>query len=961
MSPDALTGFFSATLATMIRSCPVLHNASQQTNGEQNLEISKARPSLNDLRVLPILFFCSGVSSLVFETVFTRLLTYTFGNTAYAASTVLACFLGGLALGAVSIGRWIDRRPPSLRTYGGLELLVGAFCLLVPRLFGSLTQFYVALYQGLHLGPVGLTAMRMAFAAVLVLLPAFLMGGTLPVIARCLAARNSDFQPDLDGLYASNTLGGATGVLLSTYLLMPLFGIKGTVLLACAINIVIFLVVMLLPSENLTNEPYRGSSFAADAEPKAETIPPSDRSGLLLAGSFLTGAVALAYEVTWTHALSFLIGNTVYAFGLMLFTFLSGLGLGARLVARHLRRESLWPHGLALSQVLLGLTVFVTLPLWIRVPVLFELGVHGAYDYDLGVIAILLMLRITYVFWKNRRRTNRRALPWFREYEAHIAGLVFFVLVAVILPFFGPYDTTYFVAGELLRFLCVFGLLIAPALLLGLSFPLLLNLYTRDAKPTGRRVGGIYAANTLGTVLGSLVTGFVLLPHFGSFAMLRGCAAANILLGLGFAFGFLRMSPVRRWAFSIAGGLTVTLLLVAPGSWDMSRVTGTYAYFSLGWTGQRILFLKEDVQGGLTSVVQSGALRTLLSNGKFQGNNGPEVGMQTRFAIIPALFVQEFERALVIGLGTGNTLRAVAKFPFRHIDVAELSPKVVEAAREWFGDVNDRVFDRDPRVALSIADGRNLLLLSRQRYDLITIEVTSLWISGEADLYNKEFYELCRYRLAEHGVLQQWVALHHLRDKDLLVILNTAAQVFPHVAFFQNPDEGHGLLIASSSPLELDYRLIAGFDEDPVGQQGLKALGVPSAWSLLGEMVLYDSSFRRATASLPRVTGLRPDFASTDFQPYLEYQVPKGITLPYDTVAPNTIFLQRFRDPDLPPDLTIRNLPSDNERNLILGYLAERRGDLAGALARFHRVEGPVRTRAQEEIARINSALRTAH
>src|SRR6202158_5160500 len=132
MSPDALTGFFSATLATMIRSCPVLHNPSQQTSGEQNLEISKARPSLNDLRVLPILFFCSGVSSLVFETVFTRLLTYTFGNTAYAASTVLACFLGGLALGAVSIGRWIDRRPPSLRTYGGLELLVGAFCLLVP-------------------------------------------------------------------------------------------------------------------------------------------------------------------------------------------------------------------------------------------------------------------------------------------------------------------------------------------------------------------------------------------------------------------------------------------------------------------------------------------------------------------------------------------------------------------------------------------------------------------------------------------------------------------------------------------------------------------------------------------------------------------------------------------------------------------------------------------------------------
>jgi hypothetical protein len=132
---------------------------------------------------------------------------------------------------------------------------------------------------------------------------------------------------------------------------------------------------------------------------------------------------------------------------------------------------------------------------------------------------------------------------------------------------------------------------------------------------------------------------------------------------------------------------------------------------------------------------------------------------------------------------------------------------------------------------------------------------------------------------------------------------------------------------------------------------------IPSAWSLLGEMVLYDGSFRRATASLPRVSGLRPDFFSTDFLPYLEYHVPKGITLVHDTTIRNRRLLQSFRDPELPLDLTIRNLPSDNERNLILGYVAERRGDLAGAIARFQTVEGPARTSAQEEVARINSAL----
>jgi spermidine synthase len=281
-----------------------------------------------------------------------------------------------------------------------------------------------------------------------------------------------------------------------------------------------------------------------------------------------------------------------------------------------------------------------------------------------------------------------------------------------------------------------------------------------------------------------------------------------------------------------------------------------------------------------------------------------------------------------------------------------LSPQVAEASRQWFEDVNDRVFDRDPRVTLSIADGRNFLLLSPHRYDMITIEVTSLWISGEADLYNKEFYELCRSHLAEHGVLQQWVALHHLRTQDLLVVLNTAAQVFPHVAFFQA--SGHGLLIASSSPLEIDYRQVEGFDKDPRLGQELTALGIPSAWSLLGEMALFGSSFHRGISSLPSMTGLPADFSSTDFRPYLEYRVPKGITLLYDTTERNIDFLQNFGSPGLPPDLGIRNLPSENERRLILGYVAQRRGDSKEATAQFGRVEGSAQARAQTELARLN-------
>jgi len=918
--------------------------------------IREARPTTataegRTLRVLPALFLLSGASSLIFETVFTRLLTYTFGNTAYAVSSVLACFLAGLALGAVTIGKWIDRRPASLRVYGFLELLIGSFCLAVPILFGVLTHAYVRIYHWLQPGTVGLTGLRVALAGSVILIPTFLMGGTFPVAARYIAALRSNFESDVNHIYASNTLGGALGVLVSTYILIPTFGVRGTIATAFAINLTIFLVVEVMERISL-EEPVRpGYSISgAPTVPATEADGGDSRTWMLLFGALLTGTISLSYEVVWTHALSFLIGNTVYAFGVMLFTFLCGLGLGARIVARRLNHPSQWAYGLAASQFLLGLVVAATLPMWIHVPAIFASGVSAAYNYDLWILAVTVMARITYVFWRNRRQSG----PRWRVYEAHITGIAFFVLVVLVMPGLQERDATYFAAGELLRLFCVFGLLIAPAILVGVSFPLLLSLYGRHSPKVGTTVGNIYALNTIGTVLGSLLTGFVILPRLGSLVTLRGCAAVNILLGAAFTFWLVPMTVARRRAFSVGAALIAVAVVVVPGQWDMSRITGTYAYFSPGWHGQHVLFAKEDVQGGLTSVVQTGTLRTLLSNGKFQGDNSGEMGTQVRFAMIPALFTRQFDQALVIGLGTGHTLRTVARLPFHQIDAAELAPQLVQAAREWFADVNDLVFIRDPRVKLSVADGRNFLLLSRKRYDMITLEITSLWISGQADLYNKEFYELCRAHLQEHGVLQQWVALHHLRTKDLLVILNTAAQVFPHAAFFQSG--AHGFLLASSSPLEIDYQQVTSLDQDLGVSHELKSIGLPSAWVLLSELVLYDNSFRKTVGSLHTTTGLPEDFASTDFRPYLEYQVPKGITLTYDTVERNTAFLQAFASPPPPSELRIRNLPSEDEHNLVLGYVAEGRGDIREARSHFGRVAGPARARAQLELSRLDAA-----
>ncbi len=385
--------------------------------------LDSSPPCTLNLRLLSVLFFFSGASSLIFETIFTRLLRYTFGNTAHAVSTVLAAFLGGLALGAYLLGRWVDRRPPSLWIYGVLELLVGIYCLFIPRLFSLLTLTYVAAYHALGLGPTGLSIVRFVLAAFVIVIPTFLMGGTLPVLARLVAAARPHFEPDVNRLYALNTLGAALGTLASTYLLMPSLGVGETLAIACGINFAIFLCVAIVASRLGPGLARTELAPSVTFSSEGGAVVREGSNAFLLLAALLTGFVALAYEVVWTHALSFLIGNTVYAFGVMLFTFLCGLGWGAQIVSNQLRRPGIWAPALAASQFLLGLAIFLTLPLWNRVPDAFAQGFRKAFELDLISIAFLVMLRSAWVAWKIYRSRLATAFPWLRAAELLIEVL----------------------------------------------------------------------------------------------------------------------------------------------------------------------------------------------------------------------------------------------------------------------------------------------------------------------------------------------------------------------------------------------------------------------------------------------------------------------------------------------------------------------------------------------------------
>ena len=292
------------------------------------------------------------------------------------------------------------------------------------------------------------------------------------------------------------------------------------------------------------------------------------------------------------------------------------------------------------------------------------------------------------------------------------------------------------------------------------------------------------------------------------------------------------------------------------------------------------IFRHENVQGGLTTVVEQTietpdsrrTVRTMYTNGKFQGDDNPagENNAQFGFAAIPSLFVKQRTDALLIGLGTGHTATALWHLGYKRIDVAEFSDGIVRAADQCFRGLNESILS-DPRVRLHLEDGRNVLLTDRSRtYDLITIEITSIWFAGATNLYSKEFYGLAQKRLKPDGVLQQWVQLHHIGPREIASILATPRSVFPYVSLWYYGKQG--MVLASNRPM----------------QPGSNILDSKLASELLRAQLVGPEGVTRMSRELhPKI--------NTDHNRWIEYATPRYQSSSADWVGTNLDFVKRYR------------------------------------------------------------------
>jgi spermidine synthase len=831
-------------------------------------------------RLILVCFFISGACGLVYEVAWLRVMGLIFGNTTFATSTVLAGYMAGLGLGALWWGKRIDKGGNPVRIYANLEAGIGIFALLTPLIWLLIDLLTIGFYR--FISPAFFTALLFKFliAFTALLIPTFLMGATLPVLSKYFVTKDEEIAKQVGLLYGLNTLGAVLGVLFSGFIALQTFGVWQTVYLTGILNLVIFYICRRFFSET---SPVRHP----EAKPKdlgilrpcgptqagqsagsqndalnntAATFSPAV-TWALLASFAVSGAVSMMYEIAWTRVLAMSLGSSVYAFSLMLATFLLGISIGSYLFSSFSRLFHANLHTFAILQLLTAL-----FGLW---------GINIFNDMPYYFVQIF-------------------AASHGSEFLLHLG-----------------------------RFLLCSIVMLPPTLMIGAMFSCFIHILRRS-RPLGSEIGEAYFANTIGTILGSVLTGFCIIPLVGIQHTLLLAAGLNASIGLLAFFLQKERQDWKRYGALALAAVLLTLGTLTVRPWDRGFISSDLAVkpaAAIGMTKnqllntmkeQELLFYKE----GLSATVAVKRLRDDMSmsvNGKVDASN-KDTFTQFLLGHLPMALHPGPKKVCVIGLGSGSTAAAVASYPVERIDAVELEKEVVDAA-VYFKELNRNVL-ADPRLKIHINDGRNFLLLDPTKYDVIISEPSNPWMAGVANLFSLEHYRTMKKRLAPGGIVCQWLHAYSMSPDDLRMIIRTFSEVFPNVSLWTSyyPDL---MLIGTNEPLSLDMKNFERAFSIPSVHADLSSHGIRSAEGFLSNAWLFDPALR-LLAQGARI--------NSDNHPYLEFSAPRNLYK--NTLLENFTVLNTLRNFEKFPKIKDLEPPQENNARfynaLARGYLAKR-------------------------------------
>lgn len=836
-------------------------------------------------------FFFSGAAGLVYQVVWTRMLTQIFGNTTYAIATVLSAFMAGLAIGSYLFGKIADRGKNDFLLYGILEAGVGIYGFAVPWLFVLAQKAYGPIFGLNESYPFLFNLVLFFLSFVLLVFPTMLMGATLPVLSRFYVRSFAQFGRRVGDLYATNTLGAVVGCAAAGFILVPNLGMRTSVFIAAGLNMVIALLIVIvdrLRDKQGVEEAIARSAADVPEMPAAEAGP-RWVAWVLLTSFALSGFASLVYENAWTRALTLVIGSSIYSFTTMLVTFLIGLALGGFIYARFLGQREARLSTFGLLEVWVGLAALATIPLFERLPLIFVRLLQGFGD----TFTVFLYLQV------------------------FLSALVMFV----------------------------------PTVLLGMTFPLVARLFTQSLYRVGSGVGTSYAANTVGAVAGAFAGGFLLIPNIGVQNTIIFGVVMNLLIGGVLVFADPKLNPFPRMALAAAVVVLAVLVPFRVQRWDQHVLTSGVTiyherYENLPTDSLRLEEMKRDdilfYREGLTTTVSvhriSGSDYIYFkSNGKIDGSYGDALS-QLMTSYIPMLLHPKAEQALTIGLGSGHSAKALATFDsLKEIEVIEIEPAMIEASkffdrawvaienlpqevsfpetptgRVWY-DANEKrlyykgvmedeertklmsrsedknyrgAIDRlyrnarhsrhssvleDKRVRVIPTDGRNYILATPKYYDVITAEPSNPWIAGIANLYTREFYQVIKSKIKDDGIFAQWFHNYSMSPDDFRMVFRTFVEAFPHVSLWAMK-ESDFLLIGSKQEHPFDYAAVKQiYDNNPMLRSDFEYLGMSDVYAVQGFYRMDRDGFLAFSKGAD---------INTDDGAQLEFSAPKNLRRP---------------------------------------------------------------------------------
>lgn len=795
------------------------------------------------------MFFLSGAAALIYQVAWVRSLTLIFGGSHLAVTVVLSVFMTGLAVGGYAIGRHADSVKKPLQLYSFLELGIALFALIFIALMKVYPPIYIFLVQIKDDSQLYIFLIRIVFSVAALIIPTTLMGGTLPLMTRFLSGQPDRVRGRISFLYALNTFGAVTGAILAGFVLLKYYSVSSALYTAISINVLVGIAAVVLqskvhivmdyensvrkqndPEQLKTSESARSQQNRKSKKDTDESIPigkPSEfmlPMRLVLWGIGVSGFCALGYEVLWTRVLSIIFGASVFSFTIVLAAFLSGIAMGSELYGILPKIFGERNRGIRSSVFWFGIVQIV-----------------------IGVSSLVASSYIIY-------------LP---------SGIV------QLTAFFSKMDMDIFEVRAWASFSLAFMFMVIPAFFMGVAFPLAVKAHAEYKRRVGSAVGEVLAYNTIGAILGAAISGFLLIYFLGIERSLELITAINVSLGL-LVLASLRNSKMLKLS-ALGLGLVLVLFFIVDRDdlriWDTNYFAVYQSTHPEGFDTQEkiqrslsqveLLYYGEGVESIVSSFKTADGNQIFMTNGRVEASLQLS-DVQNQFALghIPMLLNRTPKNILVVGTGSGMTLGATSVYPnIEQITLAEIEPKVIGVAKT-FKKYNHHVLDNS-RLKIIFNDGRNFLMTSKQKYDVITADPIHPWFRGAGYLYTSEYFKIASQHLQPGGIICQWLPLYDMTAKNIKSIVKTFAGSFKYTMMWGTDVDAQ--LVGSNSPIIIDKAELEKKIADPIINDDLKRAGMGSVTDFLNHFVM-------GTKGMSELG--QDGILNTDDNLYLEFSAP---------------------------------------------------------------------------------------